>query len=50
MALLTDAQWRDAFRAGNYAQPVGARFIARIKQKIADGLSLQVDTRAGGTP
>jgi hypothetical protein len=46
MARLTDAQWRDAFRAGNYATPQAERYIARIKEKIADGLALRVDRRA----
>lgn len=46
MARLTDAQWRDAFRAGNYADPMTDRYIARIKEKIADGLALRVDRRA----
>jgi hypothetical protein len=45
MARLTDAQWRDAFRAANYADPIAERFIARIKEKIADGLALRVDRR-----
>jgi hypothetical protein len=45
MAQLTDQQWRDAFRAGNYAEPIAARFIARIKEKIADGLALRIDRR-----
>ncbi len=45
MARLTDAQWRDAFRAGNYADPITDRYIARIKEKIADGLALRVDRR-----
>lgn len=44
MARLTDAQWRDAFRAGNYAAPHADR-IHRIKEKIADGLALRVDRR-----
>ena len=46
MARLTDAQWRDAFRAGNYAAPQAERYIKRIKEKIADGLALRVDRRA----
>ena len=46
MARLTDAQWRDAFRAGNYATPQADRYILRIKEKIADGLALRVDRRA----
>jgi hypothetical protein len=45
MARLTDAQWRDAFRAGNYAAPQAERYIRRIKEKIADGLALRVDRR-----
>ncbi len=45
MARLTDVQWRDAFRAGNYADPMTDRYIARIKEKIADGLALRVDRR-----
>lgn len=46
MARLTDAQWRDAFRAGNYGSADAARFIRRIKEKIDDGLALRVDRRA----
>jgi len=46
MSRLTDAQWRDAFRAGNYAAPQADRYIARIREKIADGLALRVDRRA----
>jgi len=45
MARLTDQQWRDAFRAGNYNDADTARFVARIKEKIADGLDLRVDRR-----
>lgn len=45
MARLTDAQWRDAFRAGNYGTADANRFIARIKEKIADGRALRVDRR-----
>lgn len=41
MQRLTDQQWRDAFRAGNYAEPIAERYIRRIKQKIADGLALR---------
>jgi hypothetical protein len=46
MARLSDTQWRDAFRAANYAAPQADRYIARIKEKIADGLALRVDRRA----
>jgi len=45
MARLTDAQWRDAFRAANYATPDAERYIRRIKEKIADGIALRVDRR-----
>jgi hypothetical protein len=40
MQRLTDQQWHDAFRAGNYDQAIADRFIARIKAKIADGMVL----------
>ena len=45
MSRLTDGQWRDAFRAGNYSDADAARYIARIKEKIADGIALRVDRR-----
>ena len=45
MARLTDAQWRDAFRAGNYGAADSARFIKRIKEKISDARALRVDRR-----
>lgn len=38
---LTDTQWQDAFRAGGYPKPVADRFIARMKQKIHEGLALK---------
>lgn len=38
---LTDEQWRDAFRAGGVEGPVAERFIRRMEQKIAEGLSLK---------
>ena len=46
MSRLTDAQWHDAFRAGNYAPPQADRYISRIREKIDDGLALRVDRRA----
>ena len=49
MQKLTDQQWRDAFRAGNYAEPIAERYIRRIQQKIADGLALRVETTAAGS-
>jgi len=41
---LTVAQWRDAFRAANYADGIAERYIAKIKEKIAQGLALEVQT------
>jgi hypothetical protein len=41
LSRLTDAQWRDAFRAGGFAPSVGDRFIRRMKQKIDEGLALK---------
>jgi hypothetical protein len=40
LARLSDEQWRDAFRAGGYAPEQAARYIAKMKSKIADGLAL----------
>jgi hypothetical protein len=37
---LTDAQWRDAFRAGGYEPDVADRFIRQIHQRIAAGTRL----------
>ena len=38
---LSDDQWKDAFRAGGFAEADAARFIRRMKQKIAEGLALK---------
>ncbi|MEX2660788.1 MAG: hypothetical protein WD227_02615 [Vicinamibacterales bacterium] len=38
---LSDQQWQDAFRAGGFAEADAARFIRRMKQKIAEGLALK---------
>jgi hypothetical protein len=38
---VTDQQWRDAFRAGNFTEDVTARYVARIRQKIKEGLDLR---------
>jgi hypothetical protein len=40
LSRFTDDQWRDAFRAGGYAQPIADRYIHRMKEKIAEGLAL----------
>ena len=37
LAKLSDAQWRDAFRAGGFDAAVADRFIRRIKSKIDEG-------------
>jgi hypothetical protein len=36
-----DRQWRDAFKAGNFADDVTARYVARIQQKVDEGLKLR---------
>ena len=42
---LTERQWQDAFRAGGFEPTVAARFIARIKARVAEGLALEPDGR-----
>jgi hypothetical protein len=37
---ISDAQWRDAFRAAGYSPQHGARFVSKIEEKIAQGLRL----------
>jgi hypothetical protein len=37
---LSDAQWRDAFRAGGYDEEQTSRYVTKIKAKIAQGLEL----------
>jgi hypothetical protein len=44
---LSDAQLSDAFRAAGYDAPVTARFIAKIRTKIAEGLALRQLAAAG---
>jgi hypothetical protein len=41
MQRLTDTQWHDAFRAGNYSDSDADRFISKLKEKIEDGLALR---------
>jgi hypothetical protein len=38
LSKLTDAQWRDAFRSAGYDEATTARYVAKIKEKIAQGL------------
>ena len=40
LSRVTDAQWDDAFRAAAYDPAVRARFIRKIKAKIAEGLAV----------
>ncbi len=37
---LTERQWKDAFRAGGYSDAEAGRYIRRLQQKIAEGLSI----------
>ena len=38
---ITDRQWRDAFGAGGYTDEQTARYVARIRQKVEQGLALR---------
>jgi hypothetical protein len=38
LSRLTDAQWRDAFRAGGYTAEQTKRYVDKIKEKVAQGL------------
>ena len=40
----TDEQWRDAFRAANYTEEAASRYLRKIREKIAQGLSLKGET------
>lgn len=40
LAQITDTQLGDAFRAAHYDDVLAARFIRRLKEKIADGLNV----------
>ena len=40
LSRLTDEQWRDAFRAGGYNPEQTMRYVTRIKEKIAQGLTI----------
>lgn len=48
LARLSDRQLEDAFRAADYSPELAARYISKIKQKIAQGLALE--TGRGKTP
>lgn len=40
LARLTDAEWREIFRAGGYAPELTTRFVAKLKAKIAEARAL----------
>jgi hypothetical protein len=40
LAQLSDRQWRDAFRAAGYRDEEAAPFIARLREKVQEGLAL----------
>ncbi len=41
LSRLSDKQWQDAFRAGGYTPDDSARYIARLKERVAEGLALK---------
>lgn len=41
MSRLSDTQWHDAFRAAGYKDETSRRYVAKIKSKIEQGLSLR---------
>jgi hypothetical protein len=41
LSRLAPQQWKDAFRAGGYPDDVADRFIRKIQEKVAYGMSLQ---------
>jgi hypothetical protein len=50
LARLTDRQWRDAFAAGGYEPAVAERYIARLGQKVAEGLRLVAEPATAARP
>jgi hypothetical protein len=45
MSRISDDQWQAAFKAGAYPQAHADRYIAKIKEKIGQGLALKATTR-----
>jgi hypothetical protein len=41
LARLSEQQWRDAFRAGGFTDDEAARYIARLRAKVAEGRQLR---------
>ena len=44
LSRLSDRQWEDAFRAARYSDEVAARYVRKIKAKIAEGLRVAGET------
>jgi hypothetical protein len=40
LARLSTAQWGDAFRAAGYSEMDTQRYVARLRQKVAEGLDV----------
>ncbi len=40
LARLSERQWNDAFRAGGYGPEQSARYISKLREKIAAGRAL----------
>jgi hypothetical protein len=43
---ITDAQLRDAFRAGGFSPETATRFVHRIREKVREGLALEPQRQA----
>ena len=41
LSALSDRQWRDAFRAGDYPAAEAERFIRKLRQGVAEGLAAE---------
>jgi hypothetical protein len=41
LSRISDQQWQDAFRAGGYTAADRGRFIAKMQEKIAQGLAVK---------
>jgi hypothetical protein len=48
LAQLSDRQWSDAFRAAGYPDDQAAAYIARLRQKVREGLALAPGSRPAG--
>jgi hypothetical protein len=50
LSQISDAQWNDAFRAAGYPQDQAARYVAKLKAKVAEGLALANATPSASSP